>query len=489
MCERRPGDGPMTRFLKENETIILFAQGLVFFSLGFAVWLQRRRSTKLRLTRSLLWLAAFAVAKALAVWGHVFIPIQERYVRPSVVDALLVVRGCLKVLAFFLLFQFGVRLLVERRRTKVMWRAGSGVVSVGILVGVAIAAVSAGWTVEQWETSVDGLSRLVLLIPAALLSAVGLWRQRAELGNAGLLGIRPFAGATAVVLALYALVGAPWGMGVFWDPARLASDADRLDAFAIQVAMVRTLLGLALCVLAVKLLEIFNVEAEEQLASIDHARIVAEERERFGRDLHDGTIQSLYAAGLHLESVALTAPDDAMRAQVRQVIAGLNGTITGIRDYISGLKLPEGGAPVLAAGLREIARQHEERVGVNVTFRTSGADDCGALPEEVTRHLEQVLREALSNATRHGGAREIAVTLTFGPDELDLVVDDDGVGIPDEPAHRGEGLRNISERARRLGGRAVIERKATRGTRVALEIPLDDEAPEEFEHQHQEVLR
>ena len=63
----------MREFFVQNETIILFAQGLVFFSLGFAVWLQRRRATRLTLTSSLIWLAAFAFVEALSPctlnWG------------------------------------------------------------------------------------------------------------------------------------------------------------------------------------------------------------------------------------------------------------------------------------------------------------------------------------------------------------------------------------------------------------------------------------
>ena len=73
--------GRVREFFVQNETIILFAQGLVFFSLGFAVWLQRRRATRLTLSSSLIWLAAFAFVEALAVWGYVFVPIQESYMR------------------------------------------------------------------------------------------------------------------------------------------------------------------------------------------------------------------------------------------------------------------------------------------------------------------------------------------------------------------------------------------------------------------------
>lgn len=92
-----------------------------------------------------------------------------------------------------------------------------------------------------------------------------------------------------------------------------------------------------------------------------------------------------------------------------------------------------------------------------------------------------MLREALSNATRHGNARNIEVELAFSADELDLIVLDDGSGIDDEPAHTGQGLRNMRERARRLGGRAVIERAPEGGTRVLVAIPLDFEAQDESE--------
>ena len=111
------------------------------------------------------------------------------------------------------------------------------------------------------------------------------------------------------------------------------------------------------------------------------------------------------------------------------------------------------------------------------------------ITSQLGKHLEQILREGLSNAARHGRARNVDVELLFAPDELDLFVTDDGTGIPDPPTHTGEGLRNIRERARRLGGRAEIGPAAGGGTRVALAIPLDIEAPDESDSQPQEVLR
>lgn len=478
----------MTLFIKENETIILFAQGLVFMALGFAVWLQRRRSTRLRLTQSLNWLAAFAVADALAGWGHVFVPIQERYVRAGIIDVLLVVRGLLQVAAFFLLFQFGVRLLVDSRRAKLIWRALSLAVVLGVGAAATLQAAAFDWTPVQWEQSIESLGRLVLMIPAVIVAAWGMWRQRSELSDAGFSGIRNFAAGMAVAIIAYGVVALPIVGGPFWDPPDVLSDGERLTSAAIQLSVLRAIVGLALCVFAIRLLEIFNVEAKSQLEAVDRARAVAEERERFGRDLHDGTIQSLYAAGLHLESVAMRASANT-RDEVREVIVGLNATIAGIREYISGLRRSEGGPMLLAASLQDVARTCEDTTGVTVQMQITGMGESGELPDEVNHHMEQVLREALSNATRHGGATTIHVELRFSPDELDLIIEDNGRGIPDEPRHSGQGLRNMQERARRLGGRAVIGRAGISGTRVALEIPLDFEPPDEFESPDQEAVR
>ena len=478
----------MRRFLEENETIFLFAQGLVFFSLGFAVWIQRRRATRLTLTQSLIWLAAFAFVEALAVWGYVFVPIQESYLGGGLVDGLLVVRAVLQTAGFLFLLQFGLRLAVPSPRRRNLWTSTACLVWLGILVGGGIIAGDREWSVGQWERAVEALSRHVLLVPAALIAAFGLWRQRGELAEAGMRGIRPYAAAAAGVLVVYAVIAGIVVDHPFWEPGPAGSDLSRFDAGGIQLAIARGVAGLVLCILAVKLLEIFDVETKQRIETLDRARAVAEERARFGRDLHDGTIQSLYAAGLHLESVAITSDDEATRSQVRQVVEGLNQTIAGIREYISGLRQPGGDAPLVVARLEDLARRFTAETGVAVSFRARGVDDAGPLPDEAGQHLEQVLREALSNAARHGGASLINVELTFALDELDLLVQDDGCGIGQPPEREGEGLRNIRERARRMGGRAEIGRVAAGGTRVSLAIPLDIEAPDESESQPQEVV-
>ena len=472
----------MREFFVENETLILFAHGLVFFSLGFAVWLQRRRATRLVLSSSLIWLAAFAFVESLAVWGHVFVPIQERYVESdAVVDGLLVLRTLLQVTAFVFLVQFGLRLLAMSVRARTALTVLSGVVWATVLLGGALIAGSQGWGVEEWEVSAVAAARYSLLLPGAALSAVGLWRQRSELFAAGMRGIKPFAGAAAAVLAIYAVAAGLIVDTAPWTPGWIANEEGWFSLTSLPLEVVRGMAGLALCIAAVKLLEIFDVEAKQRLEAIDRARAVAEERARFRRDLHDGTIQSIYAAGLHLEAIAIRSDDPAVRGEVRDVVAELNQATDGIRDYIRALDVAPATAEGIAASLGELTRHFAEETGREVRFAADGLGQAGPLPDEAGQHLKQILREALANTARHAGPCRTDVLIRFGVDELDLVIDDDGLGIDlanGSTAGGGQGIRNMHERARRLGGRIVVGPGRKGGTRVALEVPLDIEEPE-----------
>ena len=267
------------------------------------------------------------------------------------------------------------------------------------------------------------IARYALLLPGALLSAVGLWRQRAELSAAGMVGIRPYAAAAAAVLAVYAVVGGVIVAPGPLTPGGVLDSEGWFDLTGLPLEVVRAVAGLALCVLAVKLLEIFDVEAKQQLESLDRARAIAEERSRFRRDLHDGTIQSIYAAGLHLESVAIRCEEPSVRSEVREVVADLNAVTDGIRDYIRALAQTPATPEGIAAGLGALTRRFAEETGGDVRFSAEGLGAAGPLPEEAGEHLEQILREALTNTARHAGACRVQVVLAFGPDELDLVGD------------------------------------------------------------------
>ena len=467
----------MDEFFSQNQTVVVFAHGLVFFALGFAVWLQRRRASRLVLTSALLWLAAFALAEAFAVWGNVFIPIQQSYLDPGYINALHVLQGLLQAAAFVFMVQFGLRLLELPRRTRLAWTVVSVAVWGLIVVAGTVAAQQDHWTAVQWEASVDNVARLSLLLTGSLLAAVGMWRQRGALSAAGMTNIRPYAAAAAGVLVFYAgLAGtifdqAPWAPG-------LVTEDRWFQATGVPMDVVAGLAGLALCVLAAKLLEIFEFEAKQRLDALERSRAVAEERARFRRDLHDGTIQSIYAAALRLEAIALRSNDDPVRGEVRGVVADLNHVTDDIRSYITDLSQTPDTPSGIADRLCELAGEFGAETDVVVRVRVRGIPSSGPVPQGAGKHLEQILREALSNAARHAGNCIADVSLVFARDEIELVISDNGCGIgrsADE--HSGFGLRNMHERARRLGGRLRVDTLSP-GTRIIVSIPLDSDIPD-----------
>jgi signal transduction histidine kinase len=199
-----------------------------------------------------------------------------------------------------------------------------------------------------------------------------------------------------------------------------------------------------------------------------------EERQRIAMDLHDGVIQSLYAAALALGAQELAPPDDTAptREILRQTQAQLDGTIEALRRYISTLRAP--GTPPIDL-LEELEQLVRERCVPAQVVSTLALDDEAVrmLPAEVGRHLLQLAHEAVSNAIRHGGASHVQISLRRAADGLALTIADDGRGFdPDAvPVSAEHGLCNMAARAAQLGGQLSIVSAPGQGTEVRLTVP------------------
>src|SRR5512142_2898940 len=101
----------MTAFFDQNQQLILFVYGLVFFVMGLAIILQSRRASRLELARSLSWLAAFGITHGLTEWADVFIPMQATYNPATFVQGLRILQLVLLSVSFACLLQFGLSLL------------------------------------------------------------------------------------------------------------------------------------------------------------------------------------------------------------------------------------------------------------------------------------------------------------------------------------------------------------------------------------------
>jgi signal transduction histidine kinase len=218
-------------------------------------------------------------------------------------------------------------------------------------------------------------------------------------------------------------------------------------------------------------LAIHNARMHEELRHM----AVLQERERIAQDLHDGTIQALYAVSLALEdTVDLVRSDPGEAAQrIDHSIESIHSTIRGIRDFIMGLDPDARAAVDLLAGLTALAQEFERSTLIEVDL---ASDPDVPLDPDETLQVIQLTREAMSNVARHAEASKVAVRVEDRRDLLRLSIIDDGRGFDphDEQAPGHHGLTNMRARAESLGGSLSIESSTGAGTRVIFEMPRRD---------------
>jgi signal transduction histidine kinase len=212
-----------------------------------------------------------------------------------------------------------------------------------------------------------------------------------------------------------------------------------------------------------------NARLHEQVQRL----AIVDERERIGRDLHDGIIQSLYAVGLSLEDVPELVRDDPDEVErvVERAIDNLHLAIRDIRNFIFGLR-PELLTGIdLAAGLAAIAEEFRHHSMIDVEVDTN---DLAVEPEATTTaQLLGIVNEALSNVARHSGATRASVRGESLADGAVVVsVEDNGRGFdPEDAAALGhQGLANMRSRAATIGATMTLASDGT-GTMVEIRLP------------------
>jgi signal transduction histidine kinase len=198
----------------------------------------------------------------------------------------------------------------------------------------------------------------------------------------------------------------------------------------------------------------------------DALAVVLEERQRVARDIHDGVAQEL-AFILSRMSGPGGRVDDA-DATTSQIMEAAERALDETRDAIAAL-----GRPViepLHIGLAHTAEDVARRLGAQIVL---DIDRRVTVPAAWEDALLRILREAVANAVRHGGARTITVHLSDA-DGIRMRISDDGDGF--EPAERRSpasfGLIGMRERTEALGGKFKLSSTPGAGTTVEVLLPV-----------------
>jgi two-component system, NarL family, sensor histidine kinase DesK len=317
---------------------------------------------------------------------------------------------------------------------------------------------------------------------AVYLALVLLWRRR----SADLILPLLFAALVAIAAALTLSNGNSWGFLFTYCAACAGLIATRYGLAAVLscaalagvtsavgganggqvVGWVASSLGIGLLILVMRDLRVRNDQLRGARAEL--ARLaVAEERERFARDLHDLLGHSLSVIALKAELAGRLLPeraDDAARevAELEQVA---RGALSEVREAVSGYRQATLDGELAGARMALSAAGIEADV---VRART-------ALDPAVEGVLAWAVREGATNVIRHSGASHCRLTISSTLTGAEVEVLDDGAGAAPAGANGngdGNGLAGLAERARSLNGRVEAGARPGGGYRLAVTVPL-----------------
>ena len=200
------------------------------------------------------------------------------------------------------------------------------------------------------------------------------------------------------------------------------------------------------------------------------------ERRRIGSDLHDGVGQLLTAAKLNLHALGeqlnvQTVGQQTLLQNALDVVDESFREVRGISHNLMPNALIKRG---LALAVRDFLDKVTPDGRLKINLEVVGLDRGARLEPTTENVLFRVIQELMQNILKHARATEVTLQIIRHPQELTVLVEDNGVGF--NPATLGKdagiGLRNIESRMAFLGGRADFDAVLGRGTTVTLEVPL-----------------
>ena len=360
-----------------------------------------------------------------------------------------------------------VRSVAPPRRRKLAFAARRSAVILPALASLAIVGY------VDYVTSPELSFTLFYLIP---VSIAAWWVGR------GLAVVMAIASTATWLLATL------YGFHSYFHPSLLA---------ALSAALM-----LALLIAAAALLCIVRSLTTDLGAMVDDRtralrRLAAElsaaedaERRRLAYDIHDGFSQTLSLLKMNLSAAVAThtdAPASPERAAADQRVADAIGMVNDLIQRSRTLTFDLHPTMLdhlgLVPTLQRYGQQFGQQAQVEVTVSEVGTRS--PLPPAVANYLFRAVRELLSNAARHGGARQVVLAAHWMTDAdgclLRIVVDDDGRGFDADAvwaaeSPRGLGLPGMRERLLSLGGALRIESTPGNGTRAVIEVPCPDES-------------
>ncbi len=214
--------------------------------------------------------------------------------------------------------------------------------------------------------------------------------------------------------------------------------------------------------------------SETKRLEADVLNVAEQEQSRLGHDLHDGLGQHL--AGIefmsHVLQQKLESREAPEAAEMEDIARLIREAITQTRDLARGLSPVVLQSKGLAVALEDLAASTSRHLrGVRCLCKAPA--DLPPIPPEIAIHLYRIAQEAANNATRHGKATQVIISIRETAHHLELTIEDNGRGFAENSGGSGGmGLRVMHYRAGIIGGILQITQRPGQGVTVTCSLDL-----------------
>jgi signal transduction histidine kinase len=256
-----------------------------------------------------------------------------------------------------------------------------------------------------------------------------------------------------------------------WNDAGAGLDFTLLPAFyQTRAFLLLSAIGLIIVSWGLYRLRVWQVTSRLR----DRFEERLKERTRIAQDLHDNLIQDVMGISLQIEVTEQLLPGDVpARKSLGRALRLCRSALEQGRRTLNDLRSGPLSAVDLVRSFSQLSDECAGESGIRADVIVEGSER--PLNATAGNDVLQVGRQAIANAFQHSHAREIHVLLSYGQQQLQIRVQDNGSGMTEEqlnaarPGHYG--IVGMHERAERLGGSLSIRSRAGEGTEVTLLVP------------------
>ena len=222
-------------------------------------------------------------------------------------------------------------------------------------------------------------------------------------------------------------------------------------------------------------------DLQQRLGHAERESLLAQDRARIASGLHDSVGQSLFSVGLSVNALLERDLDTESTRRVLDIRRMATSALDELRSAIFALAAPAEGEPDLAGAIQSLLRSVGREHNLEVDLIVQGIPH--SMVQTLQDDLVAVVREALTNIARHAHAQNVFINMRYESDNVEIVVQDDGAGMPtpaDDEAPGGQshfGLFDMRRRIEGLGGTLTIENGEDGGVMVRISVPVPTPTP------------